>query len=155
MEIRCEDRQLDDLCPGDLNGDGLRGTPDLVIFLAHFGEVSTNGCSPVGDLNFDGGVTTPDLVAFLADFGTPCPPSDPSGQQRFGAPQAMVGGGPQAGSALSLESLSGAGVPGPVIAALGFPSTAAYQAYLDSLTPEELGTHVLDVLRVIESLGLK
>ena len=61
-------------CPGDLNGDRLINTLDLVGFLARFGLIAPPG-SPeaLADLNSDGVVNTSDLVFFLGRFGTACP----------------------------------------------------------------------------------
>lgn len=59
-------------CAGDLNGDRVVNTADLVSFLGLFGQPA----SPAGsgaDLVADGVVNTADLVFFLGRFGTPCP----------------------------------------------------------------------------------
>jgi len=56
-------------CPGDLDGDGSVGTPDLLALLADWGPCPAP-C--VGDLDGDGSVGTPDLLALLAGWG-PCP----------------------------------------------------------------------------------
>jgi T5SS/PEP-CTERM-associated repeat protein len=58
-------------CPGDLNGDNVVNTTDLVAFLGRFG--STVPAYTLGDLNGDGQVNTTDLVAFLGRFGRTCP----------------------------------------------------------------------------------
>jgi len=52
-------------CPGDLDGDGLVGTTDLLALLAAWGS------SGPGDLDGDGLVGTTDLLALLAAWG-PC-----------------------------------------------------------------------------------
>ncbi|MFM9956532.1 MAG: hypothetical protein ACKVZJ_00510 [Phycisphaerales bacterium] len=57
-------------CPGDLTGDGLIDTADLVALLGVFGGSVTPG-SP-SDPDNDGVVTTADLVRFLAVFGGVC-----------------------------------------------------------------------------------
>jgi T5SS/PEP-CTERM-associated repeat protein len=58
-------------CPGDLNGDNVVNTTDLVAFLGRFG--TTVPPYTLGDLNGDGQVNTTDLVAFLGRFGRTCP----------------------------------------------------------------------------------
>lgn len=55
-------------CPGDLNGDGLVSTADLLVLLSAFGSVATG---PV-DFNGDGIVGTGDLLVFLGLFGGDC-----------------------------------------------------------------------------------
>lgn len=57
-------------CTADFNGDGVRDTADLVIFLGDFG---TSGPNIPSDLTGDGTVSTPDLTRFLGLFGVPCP----------------------------------------------------------------------------------
>jgi len=57
-------------CAGDLNGDGVVNTTDLVNFLAVFGQPV-----PIGhpaDLNADGIINVLDLTIFLGAFGTSC-----------------------------------------------------------------------------------
>jgi hypothetical protein len=59
-------------CVGDLNGDRVVNTADLVTFLGAFGQ----SASPAGsgaDFVADGVVNTADLVFFLGRFGTACP----------------------------------------------------------------------------------
>lgn len=59
------------LCPGDLNGDGVINLIDLATLLAHYG--TTSGARPRdGDLNCDGDVDLSDLAALLAVYGTTC-----------------------------------------------------------------------------------
>ena len=58
-----------DLCPPDLNNDGLIDTADLGILIGNFG---TPG--PLGDLNGDGIVDTADLGILIAQFGQFCFP---------------------------------------------------------------------------------
>jgi hypothetical protein len=55
-------------CPGDLNGDCVVNTPDLVTFLGRFGKTDQAPYSP-GDLNNDRRIDTADLVSFLGRFG--------------------------------------------------------------------------------------
>lgn len=57
--------------PGDLNGDCLVNTSDLVLLLLHFGE-SANIGPEEGDINGDGTVNTSDLVLMLVRFGQSC-----------------------------------------------------------------------------------
>ncbi|MBN8644394.1 MAG: hypothetical protein J0L61_04030 [Planctomycetes bacterium] len=57
-------------CTGDFNGDGVRDTADLVIFLGDFG---LSGPGIPSDLTGDGIVNTADLTRFLGVFGQPCP----------------------------------------------------------------------------------
>ena len=56
------------LIPGDVNGDGIVNTEDLLLLLAAWGECQ--GCPE--DLNGDGVVNTTDLLALLAAWGE-CP----------------------------------------------------------------------------------
>jgi hypothetical protein len=55
-------------CPGDLNGDCIINTPDLVTFLGRFGKTDQAPYS-LGDLNNDRKIDTADLVTFLGRFG--------------------------------------------------------------------------------------
>jgi hypothetical protein len=57
-------------CAGDLTGDGLIDTADLVEFLGAFGTAVPTG-SP-SDIEPDGVVNTADLVRFLGVFGGQC-----------------------------------------------------------------------------------
>jgi hypothetical protein len=57
-------------CPGDFDGDGLRGTSDLLILLANWGMP---GGPAQGDADNDGFVGTSDLLILLANWGVPCP----------------------------------------------------------------------------------
>lgn len=59
-------------CPGDLSGDGLRDTVDLVLFLGSFGQSVPPNTQ--GDLDGNGLVNTVDLTIFLSNFGIACPP---------------------------------------------------------------------------------
>ncbi|MBN8644495.1 MAG: VCBS repeat-containing protein, partial [Planctomycetes bacterium] len=59
------------LCPGDLNGDSVVNTADLVVFLGRFGQ--SVPAYTLGDLNGNGVVNTADLVIFLGRFGQACP----------------------------------------------------------------------------------
>ncbi len=54
-------------CVGDVNGDGLVGTDDLLDAIANWGPCS--GCA--SDLDGDGQVGTNDILAFIANWG-PC-----------------------------------------------------------------------------------
>jgi hypothetical protein len=56
-------------CPGDLSGDNIVNTVDLLLFLSNFGCDGT--CS--GDINNDDLVNTVDLLLFLSYFGNTCP----------------------------------------------------------------------------------
>lgn len=55
------------VCPGDFDGDGSIGTPDLLQLLASWGDCP--GCPQ--DLDGNGAVDTLDLLEFLASWG-PC-----------------------------------------------------------------------------------
>ncbi len=143
----------DDACPGDLNGDGQRNTTDLTMFLSRFGQSSTDGCWVIGDFNFDGSVNTADLTFFLARFGVPCPSGDPELMGPSQGQKETVRSAIRTGAAAE-TNLSTPTAPGPVIAALGFTSAEAYQAYLDTLSDEEMNAHVVVLLQVIDSLGL-
>lgn len=57
-------------CAGDLNGDGVVNTSDLVNFLAVFGQPVP--IAHPADLNGDGIVNVLDLTIFLGAFGTSC-----------------------------------------------------------------------------------
>ena len=56
-------------CPGDLNGDGLRGAADILVLLSAFGCMEDCGAP---DLNNDGLVAASDILAALSNFGVPC-----------------------------------------------------------------------------------
>ena len=56
-------------CPTDLNGDGITGNDDLLIFLASVGQ--TGECIE-GDFNFDGEIGFNDLALFLNQYGYDC-----------------------------------------------------------------------------------
>jgi hypothetical protein len=57
-------------CSGDLNGDGVINTSDILGFLSEFGcEIDCNAA----DLSGDGEVNTTDLLALLSLFGSNCP----------------------------------------------------------------------------------
>jgi hypothetical protein len=56
-------------CLGDFNGDDMRSTADLLIFLADFGCLI--GCT--ADMDGDDTVSTSDLLIFLTVFGVDCP----------------------------------------------------------------------------------
>lgn len=58
-------------CPGDLNGDGLRGAADILILLGAFGCDAACG-DP--DLNGDGLVGASDILMALSNFGLACTP---------------------------------------------------------------------------------
>ena len=59
------------VCPGDLNGDGLRGASDILVLLGSFGCMGECG---VADLNEDGLVSADDILVALSTFGLPCTP---------------------------------------------------------------------------------
>ncbi len=56
-------------CLGDIDGNGVVDTPDLLILLAQWGP-----CPPtcLGDIDGDGGVGVSDLILLLGNWG-PCP----------------------------------------------------------------------------------
>lgn len=56
-------------CPTDLNGDGITGNDDLLIFLSLVGQ--TGECIE-GDFNFDGTIGFNDLALFLNQYGYDC-----------------------------------------------------------------------------------
>jgi len=58
-----------DLCPADLNNDGVIDTADLGILIGNFG-----GPGPLGDINGDGVVDTADLGILIGQFGQLCFP---------------------------------------------------------------------------------
>ncbi len=58
------------VCVGDVNGDSVINTADLVIQLGSFGNPVSPGTS--GDMNGDGLVNTNDLVILLGRFGFGC-----------------------------------------------------------------------------------
>ena len=62
--------ELEPACPGDLNGDGLRGAADILLLLSSFG--CTEGCGDP-DLNGDGLVAANDILLALSTFGMACP----------------------------------------------------------------------------------
>jgi len=56
-------------CPTDLDGDGIIGNSDLLIFLPEIGQQSE--CHPT-DFNFDGETDINDLTLFLNQYGYGC-----------------------------------------------------------------------------------
>ena len=62
--------ELEPSCPGDLNGDGLRGAADILIILSSFGCTIDCGAP---DLNGDGLVAANDILEALSTFGLACP----------------------------------------------------------------------------------
>jgi len=56
-------------CPTDLDGDGITGNSDLLIFLSETGQQSE--CHPT-DFNFDGETDINDLTLFLNQYGYDC-----------------------------------------------------------------------------------
>jgi len=62
--------ELEPTCPGDLNGDGLRGAADILIILSSFGCTIDCGAP---DLNGDGLVAANDILEALSTFGLACP----------------------------------------------------------------------------------
>lgn len=65
-----EEDEQDMDCFGDLNGDGIRNSNDLLIFLANFGCVEPD-C--VADINNSGTTDSADLLDLLSVYGVPCP----------------------------------------------------------------------------------
>ena len=59
------------VCPGDINGDGLRGAADILVLLGNFGCMADCGAA---DLNQDGLVAADDILMALSTFGLPCAP---------------------------------------------------------------------------------
>ena len=57
-------------CPGDTNGDGVRGAADILILLSGFGCYENCGAA---DLDQDGMVGASDILEALQTFGVPCP----------------------------------------------------------------------------------
>lgn len=55
-------------CPGDLNGDGIVGGSDLLVFLSFY----AGPCDCEVDYNEDQLVTIEDLLTFLSYYGTSC-----------------------------------------------------------------------------------
>lgn len=75
IEVDFDDVRLDASavpapCVGDLTGDGVVDTADLVVLLGRFGQGVAPGSA--GDFNGDGVVDTADLVVFLGRFGAGC-----------------------------------------------------------------------------------
>ena len=62
------DEALPNLCPEDLNQDGLISVADILLLLADFGCISD--CS--ADLNNDGSTNVNDILQILAAFGGDC-----------------------------------------------------------------------------------
>ena len=56
-------------CSGDMDGDMVVGTRDLLLLLSDF---DLTDCRLISDANGDCVVNTPDLLALLAAFGTDC-----------------------------------------------------------------------------------
>jgi hypothetical protein len=160
------------LCVSDIVAEGASSgkvdTMDLTKFLGQFGMSQTINCaSPtpsailVSDLNLDGVVNTSDLVIFLGDFGTVCcapqaPPtncacslSENRGGTNGDSKAAATGSG-VLGENATVASMPTP--PGPVLAALGFTSTEAFQAYVDTLTDEQIKAYLALVLAVAQSV---
>ena len=64
----CDEAEI--ACPGDLNGDGLRGASDILVMLSAFGCLEDCG---LPDLNGDGLVSASDVLQALSTFGVACP----------------------------------------------------------------------------------
>lgn len=61
-------------CPGDIDGDGLVGQPDLGILLAAYGSSSGQaGYTLCADLDVDGTIGQPDLGLLLGNYNAVCP----------------------------------------------------------------------------------
>jgi hypothetical protein len=62
------------LCPEDLDGDGVVGLSDLATLLAAYGlSAGDPGFLPAADFDHDGHIGLPDLATLLAVYGTTCP----------------------------------------------------------------------------------
>ncbi len=61
-----------DVCPTDVNGDGVTNVLDLIDLLLCFGLPAAGGCQDE-DINGDGNVNVLDLIDLLLAFGTTCP----------------------------------------------------------------------------------
>ncbi len=61
-----------DVCPTDVNGDGVTNVLDLIDLLLCFGQPATGDCEDE-DINGDGDVDVLDLIDLLLAFGTTCP----------------------------------------------------------------------------------
>ena len=59
----------EEICTGDLNGDGEVSTEDFVLLNSSFGQ-ECSGC--VEDLNGDGSVNLEDFLEFNSLFGNSC-----------------------------------------------------------------------------------
>ena len=64
----CDEAEI--VCPGDLNGDGIRGATDILVMLSAFGCTADCG---IADLNEDGIVAATDVLMALSTFGVACP----------------------------------------------------------------------------------
>jgi hypothetical protein len=75
-------------CSGDMDGDMVVGTRDLLLLLSDF---DLTDCRLISDANGDCVVNTPDLLALLAAFGTDCMCNMRNGARPAGFPnQACV-----------------------------------------------------------------
>ena len=76
IDIGAFEFQVIPVCPGNTDGDGVVGLPDLLTVLANFGNNTPNGPA-AGDIDPpgapDGTVGVNDLVLVLDNFGTNCP----------------------------------------------------------------------------------
>ena len=61
-----------DVCPTDVNGDGVTNVLDLIDLLLCFGQPGNPPCD-AQDINTDGAVNVLDLIDLLLAFGTACP----------------------------------------------------------------------------------
>ena len=60
----------DQVCIGDVTGDGAIGVNDMLAILSYFGSDTVLGNA---DIDSDGMVGVNDMLMFLSLFGTTCP----------------------------------------------------------------------------------
>jgi hypothetical protein len=62
------------LCPGDLDGDGVRDLSDFTLFATAFGTtLGDPEYNPAADMDGDGVIDLSDFTVFASNYGVPCP----------------------------------------------------------------------------------
>ncbi len=76
------------LCPTDINGDGVVNVVDWIEVLLCFGQPAVPGCEPP-DVDEDGVITVLDLIEVILEFGVVCPEDPPEPRARDGQPSTI------------------------------------------------------------------
>lgn len=115
--------RVGNLCPADLNADGVVNADDLGLLLSNFGSsdpINGNCGELIGDTNGDNIVDADDLGVLLSTFG-----NDECGPSMFSSMSIMNGTG--GGTVSSAE----------LLASLGFESPEAFASYVAALEPAQ------------------